>query len=275
MIKEGRNIIYKIIMDSKNNYYVLKLKENYILDEYIPYYKINVEFEKKIDSKKIKNEVKNKVIESKKIKNEVRNEIKNIIKNLSFDNTLGFLNHDTIDLLKENYNDLKDNILELMNSIEDLDNKVTEDKIYEDMNLIIEKAILNDLNIIKSRIKQSKEKHLYLIDNKMDYLENNYDLILGEIIKLILTCDINKISQIRNLLYNIMITNINGSNIIKDITTILLNNKKIPDLCMYSIIKYSCLYDPSIARSRREIIHLDGFIIKVMKILYDNDDYDP
>ena len=72
-----------------------------------------------------------------------------------------------------------------------------------------------------------------------------------------------------------MITNINGSNIIKDITTILLNNEKIPDLCMYSIIKYSCLYDHSISRSRREIIHLDGFIIKVMSILYDSDDYDP
>jgi replication factor C subunit 3/5 len=136
---------------------------------------------------------------------------------------------------------------------------------------------LKKINIddIKEKFNNKKIKLLSLDEDNIKYLDNNYDLILNQIINLILTCDIDVIYQIRNLLYNIMITNINGTNIIKDITSLLLKNERIPDICFYSIIKYACIYDHSIVRSRREIIHLDGFIIKVMSILYDNTDYDP
>ena len=126
-------------------------------------------------------------MESKKIKNDVKNEIKDILKNVNFVNSSSFLNNDSIDLLKENYDDLKDNMINFLNSLENLPNEITEDEICNYINVIIENAILNDLNVIKERIKTSTKKHLYLIDNKMEFLDNNYDLILGEIIKLILT----------------------------------------------------------------------------------------
>jgi DNA polymerase III delta prime subunit len=238
---KNENITYKIIKENDKTY-VIKLKNNYFLDESIPYYKINIQLEK-LDSSKIKDKIKNKV------------------KNLYYVDY--FNNNNNLKFIKENYNQVFDKVIHsILNGDYNFKN-------------IIEEATLYDLNIIKDKIKEKNKKSLYLIDNKIEFLDNNYDSILGEIIKLMLTCDINKIIEIRNLLYNIMITNINGSIIIKDITTSLLNNKNIPDLCMYSIIKYSCLYDHSIARSRREIIHLDGFIIKVMRILYDCEDYDP
>jgi len=139
----------------------------------------------------------------------------------------------------------------------------------------------NDLkNLDPENIKEilnNKESdgNILITEFDLNYLNNNYDNILNKIINLILKCEIQLITEIRNLIYNIMITNINASNIIRDITIKLINNKNIPDICYYSIIKYACIYEHGLVRSRREIIHLDGFIIKIMSILYNNDDYSP
>lgn len=133
-----------------------------------------------------------------------------------------------------------------------------------------------ELNTVKEIISNKESDENILIQEfDINLLNNNYDNILNKIIKLILKCEIKLIKDIRNLIYNIMITNINASNIIRDITLKLINNKKIPDICYYSIIKHACIYEHGIVRSRREIIHLDGFIIKIMSILYNDENYSP
>jgi hypothetical protein len=74
---------------------------------------------------------------------------------------------------------------------------------------------------------------------------------------------------VRDLLYNIMITNISGSKILKDILDKLCDNNDIPDECKYGIVATMAYYEHNLIRGRRNIVHLEAPIIKIMKILHD------
>lgn len=98
--------------------------------------------------------------------------------------------------------------------------------------------------------------------------------------------DMNKFNKpkqeklyIRDLIYNIMITNINGARILKDITNKLLDNNDIPDECKYEIIHIISYYEHNLIRGRRFIIHLEAIIVKIMGVLFrykkENPEYGP
>jgi hypothetical protein len=67
-----------------------------------------------------------------------------------------------------------------------------------------------------------------------------------------------------------MITNIPGSQIIKDITNNLFQNKNIPYMCKLNIAETAAKFEHNLIRGRREIIHLESFISGIMFILNEN-----
>jgi DNA polymerase III delta prime subunit len=76
------------------------------------------------------------------------------------------------------------------------------------------------------------------------------------------------IQKIRDYVYNMMITNISSNTIIKDIlNTTLLNNNSISNTKKMSIINCASEYEYRLSKSRRDIIHIEAFIDKIMKIL--------
>ena len=76
-----------------------------------------------------------------------------------------------------------------------------------------------------------------------------------------------KKTSIRDILYNIMITNVDSTRIIRDIMLSLCKNSEIPSECKYQIIEIASKFEHNLIRGRREITHLEAYIIKIIKIL--------
>jgi len=138
---------------------------------------------------------------------------------------------------------------------------------------IAEKMYLsyNKLCNISFRAQGNIKKALWILQSinaKYDGL-TEYDKSLVYLVELISTYKLENMQEIRNILYNIMITNIDGTNIISDITYNLIN-KDFPEYIKCKIINLAAKYDHNIVRGRREIIHLEGFVSGIMCILYEN-----
>ena len=66
-----------------------------------------------------------------------------------------------------------------------------------------------------------------------------------------------------------MITNITGTQIIKDIIDKLLKSEAVSIESKFNIVEIAAKYEHNLIRGRREIIHLEGFITGVMYDLYE------
>lgn len=96
-----------------------------------------------------------------------------------------------------------------------------------------------------------------------------YDKSLVNLSDIICNHNVEDLQEIRNILYNIMITNIDGTKIISDITHEIIG-RDIPEIVKCKIINLAAKFDHNIVRGRREIIHLEGFIVGIMNELYQN-----
>lgn len=72
---------------------------------------------------------------------------------------------------------------------------------------------------------------------------------------------------VRDLLYNMMITNINGTRIFNDLLNQLCDNPDLPDECKYHIIDIISQFEHNLICGRRNIIHMEAAIIEIMKYL--------
>lgn len=99
--------------------------------------------------------------------------------------------------------------------------------------------------------------------------ETPYEETIDKICDLILKCDLSEINNIRNLIYNLIITNIEPTNIMRNIFKNLCK-KNIPEKVKYKIINNASYYDHNLIRRRREIIHLEGFIISTINLIIKN-----
>lgn len=96
--------------------------------------------------------------------------------------------------------------------------------------------------------------------------DNAYQISMNNLIKEIVAN--GNIQKIRDFVYNMMITNISSNTIIKDILNIiLLNNNDITNSKKMMIINCASEYEYRLSKSRRDIIHIEAFIDKIMKIL--------
>ena len=118
------------------------------------------------------------------------------------------------------------------------------------------------------------------------YKKNIYYHTIDLIVRIIVSHNIDQINNndkigksnklyIRDLLYNIMITNISGTRILKDILNKLCDNPDIPDTCKYEIIHNVAYYEHNLVRGRRNIIHLEAPIIKIMNLLNEYEKQNP
>jgi replication factor C subunit 3/5 len=122
------------------------------------------------------------------------------------------------------------------------------------------------------KILESSNGNLKKILWKMDLYKyrkrtnNAYHISINNLIKEI--SGTGNIQQIRDYVYNMMITNISSNTIIKDILNIiLLNNNDICNEKKMSIIHYASEYEYRLSKSRRDIIHIEAFIDRIMIIL--------
>jgi len=97
--------------------------------------------------------------------------------------------------------------------------------------------------------------------------DTSYDLILVKIIDNLLVSDPKKILETRKLLYDIMITNIPSTDIIKYIVKHLMTTPKLNEKCKLNIVEICAKYEHHLVKGRREINHLDAFIIGIMYII--------
>ena len=125
---------------------------------------------------------------------------------------------------------------------------------------------------IMHKILESSTGNLKKILWKMDLykyrkrISNAYQISVNNLIKEI--TGTGNIQQIRDYIYNMMITNISSNTIIKDILNIiLLNNNDICNEKKMSIINHASEYEYRLSKSRRDIIHIEAFIDRIMIIL--------
>ena len=105
---------------------------------------------------------------------------------------------------------------------------------------------------------------LYIIG--CDY-ETNYDSSIDRIVDLILKCNLKKIDVIRDIFFNIMITNISSISILRDLSYKLLNCKSLSESCKINIAIKTSEIEYNMIRGRRAIIHFDTYVIHVMNII--------
>jgi hypothetical protein len=98
----------------------------------------------------------------------------------------------------------------------------------------------------------------------------NYDDAIKHVVKLITMCDLNKIEEIRDIFFNIWITNYEGVRIIRDIVRRLILSDKMNEECKINIIVKTSEIEYNLLRGRREVIHFDDFVVNIMKMIQDH-----
>lgn len=127
-------------------------------------------------------------------------------------------------------------------------------------------------NIIKMSDNNLKLAIQYLEMKYYDIpIETSWKIYLKKLIKIFNKSLSNKISQdhineIREILYKIFITNISGTNIIKELLNFILLNFKNDELT-YDIINLCTNYENSLSKGKRTIIHLEAFIFSVLNLI--------
>lgn len=126
---------------------------------------------------------------------------------------------------------------------------------------------------IIDRAKGNIKEAIWLLQlhNLGDTYDTTYDETINKVAELILTREEKAIIEIRDLVYRIMITNKTGTTTIKNILMKLLESDEVSDIAKINITEIAAHYEHNLIRGRREIIHLDAFIINTMEKLYQLD----
>ena len=129
---------------------------------------------------------------------------------------------------------------------------------------------VNDYHQIIELANGNIKKALWLLQLKKigEPYKTSYDEAIEEIIELLLKKKVNSIIEINTYLYNIMITNIPGSQIIKDIVKKLFERDDINEKSKFYIAEIAAKCEHNLIKGRREIIHLDLFISGIIHILF-------
>lgn len=156
-------------------------------------------------------------------------------------------------------------------SKKDIENTI--DKICIMENFTIPKKIINQI-ILSS--DHNLKKAIWMLQcyrigkTEGDTIENLFQYLVDTIIdmpksnKLIKTFD----SVIRGKIYNILIQNISGTEIICHMMQILISKIDHLPTC-YQIIQAASQAEHNMVYGRRDIIHIDFFVASVIKILYE------
>jgi DNA polymerase III delta prime subunit len=175
----------------------------------------------------------------------------NILKNnLTFDTTDEYENYiinSSKDYLEDNYNTIQ------------LKFNITRNN---EMFIKVNIDIASLYNIFNNKFYAKLDEYIYTMPK-----ENIYEITINNIIKLVKQGNRDKIDSIRDMIYNIMITNIAGTQIIKDIIIKILLDDDIKLIQKYKIIDLAAMFEHNLIRGRREIIHIEALIVSIFKYL--------
>lgn len=136
--------------------------------------------------------------------------------------------------------------------------------VKENINLNLE-DYSNIINNANGNIKTALWNLQFL---KHGYMMNTeYFNSINKINNLLLKLDYEKIFDIRNLFIDLMITNYTCPVIIKDLVDKMLQNTKLTKDVKNKILMKASEIDYRLLKGRREIIHVDAFIMSVMKYM--------
>jgi replication factor C subunit 3/5 len=130
---------------------------------------------------------------------------------------------------------------------------------------------MKELMEIVKYSKRNVKKAIWMLENRKQNIQTEIclDGVIDTIIECIVKADdsnvIAQINRIRDKNYNILITNIKGSQIICLILDKLL--EIIPEAVKVNVIRMAADAEFNLIQGRREIMHLDYFVIGVMKEL--------
>uniref|UniRef100_A0A6C0EBL3 AAA+ ATPase domain-containing protein n=1 Tax=viral metagenome TaxID=1070528 RepID=A0A6C0EBL3_9ZZZZ len=126
--------------------------------------------------------------------------------------------------------------------------------------------------IKKNTLIEKYTKMLDLVDRTQNFLTNinllsSDDEKIVEIIKILKTKNIANMTEIRNCIFNMMITNISSTEIITKFIDTLLNDPFISDDKKVKLVELFANGEHNLANSRRAIIHFDNVMLKTQEIL--------
>jgi replication factor C subunit 3/5 len=147
--------------------------------------------------------------------------------------------------------------LELMNYLVKISAK---EKIYLDIDTYGDILRRSNGNINNALWELEFYKHGYS-------MSTNYDESISKIIKLMINKDLYKINEVRNMIFNLMITNYEATTILRDIVDHLCIDTKISDYVKQKIIWETAEFEYQLVKGRRHILQFDAFIGTFMNIL--------
>jgi len=122
-------------------------------------------------------------------------------------------------------------------------------------------SILNNILNIKRTMH-----NVFVISSTFD-IKTDKDIAIYKITKFIKHCDISNIIDIRDVFFNLIITNISKTEIVKSILYNLLYSSNITELQKFKLIKLYCEIENGITKGRRSINQFDRLVIESMNIL--------
>ena len=100
--------------------------------------------------------------------------------------------------------------------------------------------------------------------------ETDYDRSIVKLVDLILSCQLDKIDAIRDIIFKLHITNFSHDKIISDIVRVIMTNTQlVEEVKILIMIKISEL-EFNLIRGRRAIIHFDSIVTAIMSIIKSN-----
>lgn len=124
---------------------------------------------------------------------------------------------------------------------------------------------LHDYSFILQKCDRNINKTLWLLDlckHKMDYNQS-----LNVIIKYLINDIIHlNVERIRELLYKLIVANVNSSYIILSLVQEICK-LNFPTIILHKIVESASISEYNVVRGRRDIIHIESFIFSVMNIL--------
>jgi DNA polymerase III delta prime subunit len=239
-----KNILWRLQMYKLNEIYIEKIKEK-LTDIKNLLKHIEVNFDDNYYFSKIKDCEYTNVFIFKNI-----NKFVNDIGNEMFNN-LKIILKDT--LCKKQYNYYFTNPSDYMVKVQKILNK----------KIKLEKK--NKIDDIICKIGTS----MFTILNTIKLLDPllSKDYTIRELYRYIKTCDLKYINNIRNIIYNLLITNISGTNIIKNYTEIIINDEKIDIKKKLKILDVCREAEYGIIKGRREINQFDNLIVSTINII--------
>ena len=184
--------------------------------------------------------------------------------NKNINNSINYIGNTIFTILKNNIinNIDKNDLNKYFNNCKAFMNKFNK-KNYKKIKYINTKKIKLDEILIE--LQELLHKCFVVIGLCNIYTDK--DIIINNLIKLILLKDIEVFDQIRDIFFNLIITNFSGTDIITNILIKLINNNNIKYKHKIEIINLCKNVEFNMLKGRREINQFDMLIVYIIDIL--------